>query len=315
MSKHPLVSVVIATYDRPAYLRSAIASVLCGNYQNFEIIVTDDAGSEENREVTESFRDLRVGYRRNKIRLGSAGNHREGLRLATGEYVGLLNDDDEWEPEYLERLVPIIDANPRAVIAFSDHWVINAIGDIDSNATDECTRRFKRDTLSPGLHQPFDRIALIDQRVPMVATVLRRKVIDWENSPEETSSLYDFWVTYLAVRSGMAAYYVPERLVRYRVHSANQTSIGGERFIKPAIYVYSRLLADSSLAELRPELQLRLQEAQYGYGIFLLKNGYAGQSRQYLRAAMPYRRALAAFALSFVPKQMRSVAFAALGVR
>ena len=306
--KHPLVSVVIATYNRPAYLRCAIASVLSSKYQNFEIVVTDDAGSEENREVTESFRDLRVRYRRNKTRLGSAGNHREGLKLATGEYVGLLNDDDEWEPEFLERVVPIIDANPEVVVAFSDHWVINAIGDIDPEATDECTRRFKRDTLSPGFHRPFYRIALVDQSVPMVATLLRRNAIDWEDSPQETSSLYDFWVTYLAVRTGMGACYLPERLARYRVHGANETSIGGERFIRPAIYVYSRFVADPSLAELRPELQVRLQEARCGYGVFLLKSGYAGQSRQYLWAAIPNRRAAVALALSFAPKKVRSFA-------
>lgn len=93
--KCPLVSVVIATYNRPAYLRLAIASVMRGSYQNFEILVTDDAGSDDNRRVVESFTDARLCYRRNATRLGSAGNHREALKIARGEYIGLLNDDDE----------------------------------------------------------------------------------------------------------------------------------------------------------------------------------------------------------------------------
>jgi glycosyltransferase involved in cell wall biosynthesis len=313
--EHALVSVVIATYNRPEYLRHAIASVVRGRYQNFEIVVTDDAGSDDNRRVVESFGDPRLRYRRNSTRLGSAGNHREGLKIAVGEYIGLLNDDDEWEPEFLERMVPIIDANPELVVAFSDHWVINATGDIDTQATDECTRRFKRDTLSPGLHRPYYRIALVDQSVPVVAALLRRNAIEWEDSPQETSSIYDFWVTYLAVRTGMGAWYLPERLARYRVHSANETSVGGERFIRPAIYVYSRLVADPTFAELRPELEACLQKAHLGYGTFLLKNGYAGQSRQYLWAAMPNRRAAVTLALSYMPKAVRSLAFSALGVR
>jgi glycosyltransferase involved in cell wall biosynthesis len=312
VSEHPLVSVVIATYNRPAYLRSAIASVLRGNYQNFEIVVTDDAGSSDNRPVVDSFGDHRIRYRRNTTRLGSAGNHRAGLALATGEYVGLLNDDDEWEPEFLERVVPIIHANPEVVVGFSDHWVINVKGDIDRAATDECTRRFKRDTLSPGLHRPFYRLGLVDQSVPMVAALLRRNAIDWEDAPQETSSIYDFWVVYLAVRTGMGAYYLPERLARYRVHPANETSIGGERFKRPPIFVYSRLVEDPALAELRPELQARLQDARCSYGVFLLRNGSRDRARQYLRAAMPGRRAAVALALSFAPKRVRSLVFSAL---
>ena len=131
--------------------------------------------------------------------------------------------------------------------------------------------------------------------------------------PAETSSMYDFWVTYLAVRTGMGAWYLPERLARYRIHGANETSVGGA--IRPAIYVYSRLVADANLAELRPGLQARLQQAHLNYGIFLLKKGFAGQSRQYLRAAMPNRRAAAALALSYAPKVVRSLALSASGVR
>ena len=311
---HPRVSVVIATYNRPAFLRCAIASVVRGSYENFEIIVTDDAGSKENRQVVESFGDPRLRYRRSAVRLGSAGNHREGLKIATGEYIRLLNDDDEWDKELLTRLVPIIDENSNVVVAFSDHWVIDAEGDIDAGASDQATRRFKRDKLSAGLHQPFYRIALVDQSVPMVAALLRRDAIEWNDSPQETSSLYDFWVTYLAARTDMGAWYVPERLARYRVHGTNETAIAGERVIRPAIYIYTRLIADPNFAQLRPEFAKRLQQAQRSYGIFLLRKGYAGQSREYLKAAMPDRRAAAALALSYAPKAVRSLALAALGV-
>ncbi len=306
--RRPLVSVVIATYDRPHYLKRAIQSVIRGRYKDFEIIVTDDGGSVENREVAESFRDSRIHYRRNETRLGSAGNHREALKTAAGEYVGLLNDDDEWEPEFLERLVPLIDANPEIVVGFSDHWVMNASGEVDRQASDQCTLRFKRNRLSPGLHRTLDRLALIDQSIPMVAALLRRSAIDWEDSPPEASSVYDFWVTYLAVRTGKSAYYLPERLARYRVHGGNETAIGGDRFIKPAIYVYSRLIADPVLASLRPELRARLRQAHYSYGVFLLRGGRVKESRQALWAALPNHRAMIALALSCAPKKMRLLA-------
>lgn len=158
-------------------------------------------------------------------------------------------------------------------------------------------------------------MALVDQSVPMVAALLRRDAIEWADSPQETSSLYDFWITYLAARTGMGAWYVPERLARYRVHGTNETAIASVRVTKPAIYVYTRLIADPIFIELRPELARRLKQARRSYGIFLLRKGYARQSREYLRTAMPDRRAAAALALSYAPKVVRSLALAALGIQ
>jgi len=303
--EHPLVSVVIATYNRPAYLRSAIASVSRGSYQNFEIVVTDDAGPKENREVAESFQDPRVRYRRNKMRLGGTGNHREAIKVVAGEYVGLLNDDDEWEPRCLELLVPVLRNHPEVVIAFGDHHVIHANGVIDAAATEESTMRWKRDRLSAGSHQPFYEIALLDQSIPMVAALVRKNAIDWDDSPLEVGSLYDFWVTYLACRNGGAAWYCPERIARYRVHSMNDSVVGGQRTTKSSIYVYSRMVRDPQLAELRPKLQQRLARAQLSYGIILLEHGRAKEARKYLAPALLRgQRARAAIALgvSYLPK-------------
>ena len=78
-STAPLVSVVIATYNRPAYLQSALASVVNGDYRNVEIIVTDDSPTDVNREIAVGFADPRIVYHRNETRLRIAGNHIEAL--------------------------------------------------------------------------------------------------------------------------------------------------------------------------------------------------------------------------------------------
>jgi glycosyltransferase involved in cell wall biosynthesis len=305
----PLVSVIIATCNRPVYLSQAITSVLNGVYRNFEIIVTDDAGPEVNRQIAESFRDPRIRYRRNATRLGGTGNHREALKLALGEYIGLLNDDDQWEPEFLSSMVPILNSNSDVVIAFSDHWVIDSQGSLARETTEEYTHRYKRDSLAPGFHRPIYRLALIDQTTPMVASLLRAGPIDWQDSPLETSSLYDYWVTYLAARTGMGAWYVPQRLARYRKHGGNESSVGGERIAKPGIQIFSRLIADHRLEEIKPDLGGRLLRAHYGYGIYLLKNGRTSEARTHFLAAMPNIRAALALTLSYVPNIVRSSFF------
>jgi hypothetical protein len=107
----------------------------------------------------------------------------------------------------------------------------------------------------------------------------------------------------------MGAWYVPQRLARYRLHGDNETSVGGERFAKPGIYIYSRLVADQILEDIKPELRARLLRAHYLYGIYLLKNGHTNEARKHFLAAMPIIRAILALALSCIPQIVRSSAF------
>jgi glycosyltransferase involved in cell wall biosynthesis len=172
----PLVSVVIATYNRPAYLQSALASVVNGDFRNVETIVTDDSRTDVNREIVARFTDPRILYRQNETRLRIAANHIQAFRnLASGEFIAVLNDDDEWEPAFLSKLVPQLLDNPDVVLAFSDHHIIDEHGRVDLAATEENTRRWRRDTLAPGLHRPFWR-CLLNNSIPVAASRWRRRV-------------------------------------------------------------------------------------------------------------------------------------------
>jgi glycosyltransferase involved in cell wall biosynthesis len=194
-SSAPLVSVVIATYNRPAYLQSALASVVNGDYRNVEIIVTDDSRTDVDREIAASFADSRIVYHRNETRLRIAANHIQAFRnLASGEFIAVLNDDDEWEPAFLSKLVPHLLDNPEVVLAFSDHYMIDEHGRIDLAATEENTHRWRRDTLAPGLHQPFWQ-CLLHNSIPVAqASVIRRDAIDWQDFPVEVGAAWDPWL-------------------------------------------------------------------------------------------------------------------------
>jgi len=86
-------------------------------------------------------------------------------KLGVGKYVSVLNDDDEWEPPFLSKPVPILVDDPEVVIAFSDHYVMDELGRIDPAATEENTRRWHRDVLSPEPHRPFWR-CLVEMSIP-----------------------------------------------------------------------------------------------------------------------------------------------------
>ena len=166
-----------------------------------------------------------------------------------------MNDDDEWEPAFLNKLVPILLDNPEVVLAFSDHYIIDEHGRIDLAATEENTRHWHRDVLSAGLHQPFWR-CLLDMSIPVAqASVIRRDAIDWQDFPVEVGAAWDPWLGYLACRTGKACYYLPERLTRYRVHGGSVTATADEDGSLGMILIYARLMAMPELAGSRSEIE------------------------------------------------------------
>lgn len=220
----PRVTVVIATYrPRRQYLSVALRSALNQSERDIEIIVTDDSPDHTAREVVDSFADARVRYRRNPKPLGSASNHWAAFDEARGTYIAVLNHDDWIAPTYVERLVAALERHPTAVLAFCDHWIIDANGRRLDEATNRNSEIWGRSALKPGLHEPFLQL-LAQQTVPMaMGTMLRRSALP-RHWPERAGPAYDLWLTYLMAREGGGAIYVADRLSAWRSHPENQTT-------------------------------------------------------------------------------------------
>jgi len=109
--KKPTVSIIIPTCNRPLLLKRAIESVLNQDYENIiEIIVTDDAPNSETKKVVEEFqrKDKRIIYTINeKYKKGPTGNKNNGLDLASGEFIGILDDDDILLPDAISSLIDV----------------------------------------------------------------------------------------------------------------------------------------------------------------------------------------------------------------
>ncbi|MBU4477611.1 MAG: glycosyltransferase [Candidatus Omnitrophica bacterium] len=99
----PLVSVVIPTYNCADLLERSVKSVLAQTFQDFEIIIVDDASADNTQEVVFSFKDTRIKYVRHKKNLGEAAARNTGIKIAQGEYIAPQDSDDEWLPEKLEK--------------------------------------------------------------------------------------------------------------------------------------------------------------------------------------------------------------------
>lgn len=105
----PGVSVIIPTYNRARFIERAIRSVLNQTYQNFEIIVVDDASTDDTEERVRRLltNGTRFKYVRHDINRGAGAARNTGIKNAAGEYIALLDSDDEWLPEKLEKQLQV----------------------------------------------------------------------------------------------------------------------------------------------------------------------------------------------------------------
>ncbi len=106
MSSSPLVSVIIATYNRSGVLAHAIESVRRSTLDDWELIVVGDHCTDETAEVIASFADSRITYVNLPANVGEqSGPHNEGVGRARGRYIAYLNHDDMYFPEHLAATV------------------------------------------------------------------------------------------------------------------------------------------------------------------------------------------------------------------
>lgn len=97
----PLVSVVIPLYNKKQYIQRAIDSVLRQSYANFEIVVIDDGSTDSSPEIVRSIADPRICLFVQQ-NAGEGMTRDRGIREASGEYIALLDADDEWLPGFIE---------------------------------------------------------------------------------------------------------------------------------------------------------------------------------------------------------------------
>lgn len=116
---HPVkVSVVIPTYNRAAYIRQAIDSVLQQTMTDFEIIVVDDGSTDDTREVVAGYGE-RIRYLRT-ANGGPARARNAGMAEARGQYIAWLDSDDTYHPAKLALQCAVLDSRPDTGLVYTE---------------------------------------------------------------------------------------------------------------------------------------------------------------------------------------------------
>lgn len=123
----PLVSVVMPAYNAERYIGEAISSVLSQTYKNWELLILDDCSSDRTAEIAEHFVscDTRIHLLRNPQNMGVAKTRNRGLTLAQGEWVALLDSDDVWRSDKVEKQLALAERS-RAELVYTSYELFSS---------------------------------------------------------------------------------------------------------------------------------------------------------------------------------------------
>lgn len=110
----PKVSICVPTYNRAHTLRTTLEAILRQTYADWELIVCDDASTDDTESVVNEYQDGRIRYYRNQANKGLYANFNYGISLARGEYVAIYHDHDIYLPNIIERSVELLERYPSA---------------------------------------------------------------------------------------------------------------------------------------------------------------------------------------------------------
>ena len=125
-----LVSIIMPSFQTGDCLDSTIRSVLAQSYENWELIIVDDASTDETDKVVEGFlSDPRIRYFKNENNCGAALSRNRALREARGRWIAFLDSDDLWLPEKLEKQIAFMEKKGCA-FSYTDYQILSPSGEM-----------------------------------------------------------------------------------------------------------------------------------------------------------------------------------------
>lgn len=117
----PKVSVGLPVYNGQRYLAKTLDSLLNQTFDDFEIIISDNASTDDTNAICRDYaaRDSRIRYYRNETNIGAMRNHNLTFQRSSGIYFRWNGNDDICQPQYLERCVTVLDNDPSVVLSHS----------------------------------------------------------------------------------------------------------------------------------------------------------------------------------------------------
>jgi glycosyltransferase involved in cell wall biosynthesis len=265
------VSVIIPTYNRGWIIKESIDSVFSQTFDAYELIVVDDGSDDNTSEILDSYGNkLRIIRQTNQ---GVSAARNRGIIASSGEFIALLDSDDLWLPEKLDRQMSFFRNNPDAVICQTQEiWIRN------DKRVNPCKHHKK---LSGMIFEPSLNLCLVSPS----AVMFKRELMDMVGFFDESFPAcedYDLW---LRVSLAYPVYLIDEALIIKRGGHSDQLS-RNPMLDKYRIKAIKKLLNQDILtSEQRKAAVAKLKEKCLIYATGCKKRGRHQEADEYIRYA------------------------------
>jgi len=199
----PLVSVIIPTYNRAHLLGRSIQSVLEQTYRNIEVIVVDDASTDDTQEILGSIKDNRVRYIRHNRNRGQAAARNTGIRASIGKYIAFQDSDDQWLPEKLMKQITFFEKTSAALgVVYTGFWRVR-----NGEKTYIPSKKIKEKEGN------INKQILRGNFIGTPVTVIKKEYLKKTGLFDETLPCLEDWEFFIRLSEHCEFKYVPEALV------------------------------------------------------------------------------------------------------
>jgi len=223
----PKVAVIVPNYRHAPFLHRRIDSILGQTYQDFELLILDDASPDNSREIIESYRGRkRLRILHNEVNGGSVFRQwQKGINATDSDYVWIAESDDWADPAFLGRMVPVLDDHPQVGAAYCQSWIADREFNINGHAScwteDLDAERWKRDFIAAG-REEIRRFLLVKNTIPNASAVLMRRNVLARTLPIDTSfRLCGDWMHWIRMLLLADLAFVAENLNYWRLQSSH----------------------------------------------------------------------------------------------
>lgn len=208
-SNYPLVSIVIPSYNQAKYIAYNLDSILGQTYSNFEVLFIDDGSTDTTAEILKNYtaKDSRIKYfyQKNSER---AVARSYGISLSQGKYLCLVDSDDTWVSDKLEKQVAVMENDPDIVLCYAS-----------VNRIDPDNKKLKNaDRQQEGYSGLVYRYLLMRNFIPSVTPMIRRSAIEGIGDQVTDYIPYEDWDFWLRISRRGKFYHIKEALGNYRIH-------------------------------------------------------------------------------------------------
>lgn len=220
-----LISVALCTYNGDRFLWEQLQSLALQTQLPDELVVFDDHSSDQTINLLNKFAQtapFKVRVFVNEQALGVTKNFEKALTACEGDILFLCDQDDNWVPEKIARMTQFLEGNPSLNVVFSDAALVNEKGEPLSKGFWQVVRLYPSQ-LDQWQRGESIKVMLVGNRVAGCTMALRKSFLHQlvpfpDDIPE---FLHDTWIAFTASILDEIRY-IPERLVNYRQHAAQQ---------------------------------------------------------------------------------------------